>query len=246
MVFMAPVLFAQLNPGVTETDYANIQNAVNTIFGINKYEVGDLINIDSAAGKKWITAKGVEDPYHTLEHCYIFDTEGKYQDDGFYRPKGFIGIFKDGGILWRSDSVVTSGLLSCGFFDISDINHDGKVEFSSSWCEGNRSQFRYLWIFSWDGSTGDLLNDINANRRSIICYAEESLNIVDINGDGIKELQGEVEDDTEEGTHTVVYSWSGLKYGNYAVSPPPSGPLNPRNNVNVDVKANTKKFKPRK
>jgi hypothetical protein len=235
------ILNAQPRPGVTENDYNLLKNAVNTIFGINKYEVGGLINIDSCVGKKWITAKNVEDPYHTLAQCYVFTAEGITQDNDSPRPKGFIGVFKNGQILWRSDIIVNEALGSCGYFDISDINRDGKVELSTSWCEGNQSDFRHLWIFGWDGSTGTLLNDVDSTGRSILSYLGESLDIIDINGDGIKELQGVWDPDNSGNDVTVIYSWNGYKYGNYTISPPPSGVSNPRNKVDVDVKSQVKK-----
>jgi hypothetical protein len=241
LLLVVAELRAQLNPGVTENDFDNIENAINAIYGTNKYEVSDIINIDSASGKRWVSENSVENAFGTLQQCYVFTAVGKFQGDNNPCPKGFIGVFKNGQIIWHCDPIINDyDAGGAGFFDISDINRDGKVELSTSWLEGMRGDSKYIWIFGWDGLAGTQLNDVDTKGKSVIRSYSDRLGLIDINGDGIKEFQGLWVDNLGNDAW-VTYSWNGQKYGIYPVSPPPSGVPNPRNRVDVDVKTRVQK-----
>ncbi len=227
---------AQLGAGVTEGDFSTIQTLVNSIFGPGKYEIFDIVNVDST--KDPGAPDGVEDPYGTLKQCYVFIARGK----GMLletRPKGFIGIFKNGQIIWKSDTLINNDeVVNAEIVAIGDLNRDGKVDIVTKWQEGMRGDIAYLWIFSWDGHIGSVINDINAEHRSTIVSVLDDLHIVDLNGDGIKEIVGKWSDVPMEEYPTVTYSWNGQLYGKWPnpPQPPPGGSL-PKNKADVAVKA---------
>ncbi len=227
---------AQYYRGVTESDFSTIERQVENIFGAGKYEVFRVMNVDSARDPGMPT--GVEDPYGTLKQCYVFVAVGK----GVLletRPKGFIGIFKSGQIVWRSDTLINDDeVINADIVTIGDLNRDGRVDIVTKWQEGMRGDIAYLWIFSWDGRTGSVINDVDADHRSTLVSIVDDLQIVDLNGDGIKEIVGKWSDVPLEEYPTVTYSWNGQLYGKWPnpPEPPPGGSL-PKNKADVVVKA---------
>ncbi len=227
-------------PGVNLQIYKAINTQVQQILG-SAYEAGSIMNVDSS-----LTPDEVEDPYGTLKHCYIF-----FAGDEDW---SLIGIFKDGQIIWHSDTLI-GGIDFDGvnFYATRDINHDGKVDIITSWYAGGRFGIEYLWVFGWDGHTGVLENAVDDQGQSVIVAEQGTFEFLDIKGDGVMDIVGRQDsvqfvDETDNGItqkirqtiekRYVVYSWNGQLYGRWPDTPPyPVNGIVPRNKVDVDVRA---------
>jgi len=229
---------AQHRRGVTDNDFSTIQTGVENIFGAGKYEIIDVMNVDST--KEPGASEGIEDPYGTLTRCYVFVAFGKTPaDPNQEHPRGFIGIVRNSQIIWRSDTLINdSWAVEAGIEDIRDLNRDGRVDIVTIWQEGNRGDRAYVWIFSWDGHIGSVISDIGSDHRSAIVSVVDKLHILDLNGDGIKEITGRWKGDVDPTAYvSVTYSWNGHLYGKWPnpPHPPPSGI--PKNQADIMVKA---------
>jgi len=195
-----------------------------------------MINVDSSLYSLLVADGRIEDPYGTLKGCIIF-----FAGNG---ERGSIGIYKDGQIVWHSDTLIGEGMVSgVNFFGTTDINRDGKVDIITSWYKGQRFRAEYLWIFSWDGRAGVLENAIDETfHQSVIEGAEGSFEFVDINGDDIMEIVGISHEDQEDSLIKVVYSWNGQLYGKWSDTPRyPANGVVPRNRVDVEVQGSVVK-----
>ncbi|MFH0988579.1 MAG: hypothetical protein V1799_01015 [bacterium] len=236
-----PVLaIAQMNPGVLQNDYERINRAINSIYGDEKYRVTDLINVDSAIGRNRVSQYSIENPFGTLNHCYLFTAEAKPQENDGY-PRGFFGIFKDNQIIWHLDTLINSfDVATAGYVTVSDINRDGKVELVCYWEEGIRGGNRYIWIAGWDGQVGQLLNSFDSEGHSEIASFSDDLEIVDKDGDGIKEIQGRLQENLySDSTVAVTYCWNGQLYSRCV---PPQITALPKNKVIVTIRSKVSKY----
>ncbi len=236
-VWSVSQLHAQYRRGVVENDYARLQTLLDNIYGQGKYGEFDIMNIDST--KNPGSPEGIEDPYGTLKGCYVFLAEGKLQPNE-ERPKGFIGIMKNGQIIWKSDTLVNcEDVVNAEIRDIRELNQDGKVDIVTIWQEGNRGDIGYLWIFSWDGHSASVINDIDGDHRSKIVSVADELEIVDLDGDGIKEITAQWRSETDPSVLIpITYSWNGQMYGKWSNPPqPPSDGSLPKNKMDVVVRA---------
>ncbi len=241
---MANVVFAQ------ESDplYEQVKAQFNVRFG-NRYRMRVFLNVDSSLGRSLGTFNNyrIEDPYGTLAHCIIFTGAGVSR--GGDMPPGFIGVYKEGEFLWVSDTLIEGYAVSFnGMVAATDLNNDGKVEIILGMSGGSHSELEYLWIVSWDGRSGTIINDAEGDEidgyESKIAGFFGSFEFNDLNGDGIKEIISTwyVSDESEE-TGQAIYSWNGQKYGRWSGGPqfPPNGYL-PRNRLTAVVKAKVLKI----
>jgi hypothetical protein len=227
-------LNAQLRGGVSPKDQIAIQQKVDALFGAGKYEVLGTMNVDSA--KNSDEALGVEDPYGTLKHCYIFAANGKVQDDGSF-PKGFVGIYKDGNIIWHSPQII-NGDASGDINAILDMDRDGKVDIVSYWEEGGHDEADYIWIFSWDGHQGTPLNLYDDKGHSNLLSYTDEVQYVDLKGDGVLEIEGKWKTNTIPAKEiSVLYAWNGQNYVSVDTSSFGMGGVLPRNKVQAIVSA---------
>jgi hypothetical protein len=156
------------------------------------------------------------DPYKTLAKCTIF-IAASLPDSNLDKPKGFIGIYTKDSIIWQSEPL-TKDLTTLGGIvaSVDDYIKDGKVEIVISQDElpgGNTSN--YLWIFSWDGNQGKLISQRDERGESVLCFIG-NYTFIDLDGDGISEIQGEwYTDDNFDKTQMVTYSWNGSSYGHW-------------------------------
>jgi len=244
LILLAVVLFAtglvhgQYRRGVTQNDFSAIKAQVDDIFGPGVYSVYDVMNVDST--KEPGSPEGIEDPYGTLSRCYVFLAVGMKPSDlagGF--PKGFIGVWKEQQIVWRSEPAIdNTRVIEVNIESIRDLNRDGKVDIVSVWREGNRGDDASVWVFAWDGTAGTVINEVDGNRSAIVSIAH-SLHIVDVDGDGIMEITGEWISPTDPTDYQrVTFGWNGQLYVNLLTppSPSPSGSL-PKNLAVVTVTA---------
>ncbi|MDR3627222.1 MAG: hypothetical protein P4L45_10340, partial [Ignavibacteriaceae bacterium] len=241
-------------PGETSNLKQNIQSALNQKIG-NDYELGMILNIDSTLGDGlgpyWPEIGEVEDNYSTLTHAVIFIASLTTGTDYINKPNGVIGIYKNGQISWYIKMAVSKSnkIYANNIWCIKDINKDGKVEILTTWLSGIQSeQGETLWIVSWDGENGKIINDIDSDGESAILTSSFSpFSLADVEGDGIWEIQGETypqdEKDslkmTDESAYVLrSYSWNGQLYNLWPNTPQPTlSAILPRNKVDVIVKA---------
>lgn len=234
IVLLPRTVFGQV-PGVTDNDRALIDSQIKALRGVN-YELADVVNVDSSIGKRIVADGRLEDPYGTLTHCYIFAAQGI--DTTGNPPRGFIGVFKAGQVVWLSDTLMNS--VDAGDIEIygtRDLNKGGTVDIMTSWGEGTNHTVCYLWIFSWDGSVGHVINDYGADGHSVIVTVDHLYDIVDVNGDGVCEIAVNLSNSSYSQFGNVVYSWNGQKYGKWPNPPqPPAGGFLPKNQFTMSIK----------
>jgi len=237
--------YAQLRePGVTEDNYRAIQQALDQKMGPT-YKVIGIVNFDSAqTAESWIFEEPVEDPYGTLANCYLFfastrfisENENGASDD----PKERVGIFKNGRILWLSNPLITPIAFAGGdFWGSLDLNQDQKVEFIISLFSGMRGRGEVLWIFSWDGSSAELISNVDGDGRSTIRMRRDLSELIDIEPDEILEIKGENFDGS-----SIIFSWNGLEYGDRGTSLPARLPRDAVDVlVNAEIKMENERFR---
>ncbi|MEJ2048779.1 MAG: hypothetical protein P8Y60_02855 [Calditrichota bacterium] len=184
----------------------------------------------------------IEDPYGTLSNCMIFSAHRKVTS---YRyGYSVIGVFKNGQIIWHSGDLIRPSCFSFGqILATRDLLSNGKVEILTNWFDCNTAVGGHrLWIFSWDGYTGTMINDVDVSGGSAIRTDQYSdFGFVDIEGDGIWEIEASdytINDEGEIEPLPFYYSWKTELYGEWPNTPvydPEFFP--PRDKVNVKFKA---------
>jgi hypothetical protein len=219
-----------LLPGVTDNIVSAIQTQVSTVIS-DKYVVTQVLNVDSSLGgglsPRWPDVGAIENPYGTLTHCFIFNGTRRQGATPADSASGVVGVFKDGQILWHSDGILTveePGMMANTIWTIKDINKDGKVEILTTWISlsSGTNPPMYLWIFSWDGQKGEIINARDKNKQSILKIDSYGLfSLKDINRDGIWEIQGSITVYEGDSTRTEfrTFSWNGQKYGKWSNIP---------------------------
>ncbi len=204
---------AQPNPGVTDAIRASITDKVNALFGAGMYDPNtiDIVNVDSSITPN--ESLGIQDPYHTLEHCYVFLALGKMQSDGSF-PKGIVGVYKNGNIIWHSPPIIKSdGVSNADIKIILDMNRTGKVDIVTYWEEGMEGGYDYIWIFSWDGHQGTPLNLYDSAGHSNLMSYTDDVQYVDFKGDGVLEIEGQWHDQgSPRRVYSTLYAWNGKNY----------------------------------
>jgi len=234
LFFLMPLtsVFAQANiaPGVTGSTWDAIQTQVVSLLDTT-YQVTDIVNVDSTKG-------AITNPYNTLSGCLIFAT--MQQVGTSLSLNGTMGIYKNGNVIWQSGPVinVTTSIMPT-ISAVRDLNNDGKVEIIISCFRGVAGAIESLWIFSWDGTRGNLINAVDTNNESVLISLASGFEYVDVNGDNTYEITGDwYVNLSDEQTQKVTYSWNGSLYGNWASTPQalPSG-FYPRDKVNLTLNA---------
>jgi hypothetical protein len=243
-------------PGETQELRDQIQNEVHSYISAN-HTLGMILNIDSCIGFGWkikYPPMGeVSNPYGTLTHCIVFVTDLQGYPTPTDSASGVIGVFKDGNIIWHSNGTITVkyDISSDWIWCVKDINNDGKVEILVNWREGFTQGLMNLWVVSWDGTNGQIINDKDKYGFSTIRTSGSwDFNLADVEGDGIWEIQGAMEPkhssadtlrkipDSDYSLYT--YSWNGSLYGLWSSTPQPLyGASYPRNKAQVDISAST-------
>jgi hypothetical protein len=196
-----------------------IDAELSSIYG-SAYSADFVYAFDSllASNRDYSFLNPVEDPYGTLKDCFIF-VGGP---DGFH--KNIVGIYKDGHILWHSDTLKCYAGLN--LFTTRDLNNDGTVDlvFKAGLEDGQ------LWIFSWDGHVGTRINAVNENGESVIDadVQQHYFSFVDVEGDGVWEIQNNW---TKDGS--TSWSWNGHEYGHWSNTPNTSIAFPPRNKIDI-------------
>ena len=137
----------------------------------NNYRIAKIYKMQGIieSGTSYPTPHKLFNPYGTLEDNYLFITKGKSQSNQII-PKGFWGIYRDGQIVWASNPVIyTDQDASLALFATTDLNNDGIVEvIIQSSIPANVAGVQWLWIFSWDGMTGNFMTEVDSEGQSTI------------------------------------------------------------------------------
>ncbi|MEK6755486.1 MAG: hypothetical protein AABZ02_04970 [Bacteroidota bacterium] len=199
---------------------AQLTSAVKNQFG-SEYTLGFQV-LDSVIARNGSTSDNGElsDPYGTLKGYILF---GADKTESFDDQHGIMGLYKNGQIVWHSDSVM-KGYWG-GTFAIKDINQDGKVDILVEWTPGMQLfSVRHLWIISWNGTTGTVINQTNPENGNTTIHASESMfDLISIDTSSAMLVRGfwpDEEDflewfpDKQFSTMPyVTYSWNGSQYG---------------------------------
>ncbi|NUM62651.1 MAG: hypothetical protein HUU44_10975, partial [Ignavibacteriaceae bacterium] len=233
-------------PGVTEELFTTIDNRVKEIIDEDLY-VTDVLNVDSSLGfelgSHWPDVGIIEDSNELLKSCYVFLASVANYSAIEDSIGGVIGIFKNNQILWHTDNMIKKNyeLLKSGYiWSIKDLNRDGSLEIMTSWIsrisydiwsDGGRSPLMYLWIVSWNGTEGIILNDVDNSGVSTLQISSNGVfRLADVEGDGIWEIQGYAYPlNYEDSLHITEYngfvlrtfSWNGEFYGKWQNTPQP-------------------------
>jgi hypothetical protein len=215
--------------GITKAVYDDIGAKASALYG-ELYHVSFAIRIDSSHHSALnYSDGGIDDPYGTLRGCIVFGATG-FDSSEYHRPRGFVGIFKDGNIIWHSDTLVRSPFRLTQLYGTRDLLHDGKVDLIVAATRDIHREGGSLLIFRWDGVAGTLLNDTLSHSESAIQGWMSEWVFLDYDGDGIMEIKGR---DLKQDS-TVIYSWNGSRYGHWNLPYVP-GQTPPRDKVTVEV-----------
>jgi hypothetical protein len=213
-LYISVVLLIIINTLYSQTR-EQIQTALQAYdggkFTIDSTGFGDIIDVDTSIGDAGIADGQIHDPYGTLRGCYLFIANTKDAADRAFA----IGVFKNNAIFWMSDTLLSDYM--CGrIFATLDLNNDSTVEILTAWTGGNITLYEEMWIYSWNGSQGTCINARDESGHSKVDGLIRSLRLVDIDGDGIMEIQGDQgEMDSDGGMNiqeTVSYGWNGSLY----------------------------------
>jgi hypothetical protein len=185
----------------------------------NEYEVSyhimDSLLAHSRSGK-------IADPYGMLKGCVLFSAWRKQHGE----DSVVTGMYKDGQIIW-DDYPGTRAGFGGGLLAAQDINNDGEVEILRAepdfelMARGG-SGISYLWILSWDGTRGRMINQVDpATGQSMIVSIEEMYELIDADRDGVSEIRGDIPGVWQEyfPHHNspilpkITYGWNGTEYG---------------------------------
>ena len=229
---------------------AQLTSAVKNQFG-NQYNLGFQV-LDSIIARSGSTSDNGElsDPYGTLKGYVLF---GADKTESFDDQHGIMGLYRNGQIVWHSDSVL-KGYWG-GTFTIKDINQDGKVDMLVEWTPGMQLfSVRHLWIISWDGSAGTLINQIDPEGGNSTLVSEAGMfEILEIDSAGPACIRGYCPDNLESGFGyttilksvstfpAITYGWNGSQYGLWpGTRQIPADEFLPANLLSVSVKCAVK------
>lgn len=149
--------------------------------------------------------------FETLQNCFVFVASSK---NSWGSNERFInGVYKGNQFLWISDQI-NSEAHDAFIFDIKDYNNNGNPEIIIvySWGLGVRT-YEDWWIYSWDGTSGNLISQTDENGYTMIKMLGSSARIIDLNSDGILEILGSSDINSDS---TLTFSWDGFLYGDWS------------------------------
>jgi hypothetical protein len=206
---------------IDDTIHVSITNKIHSLFG-NSYSV-DTFNFDTLLqkGKHTEWDNEITDPYNKLKGCTLFGAS-RYSVNGGDERNSIFGIYKNGNILWQTEPLIT-GTFS-HIFATSDINNDGEVEVLTAWGFAPPFDIEFLWIFSWNGKIGKIINQIDQrDSSSTIISHMDMFKLVDSDKKGIMNIQCYWKSDKEDYDSWfpmnqsstkpwVTYFWNGSMY----------------------------------
>jgi hypothetical protein len=246
----APELVTAQGTGL-ETQLAVI---VQSSIGSN-YALAGYVVMDSVIGGGPIEGfeEDITDPYATLGGCILFSAEREYPSDPVpddFDPEAntVFGVFKNGGILWYTDVCRGGFGEQMRIFSTADWNSDGEVDIALVSAEGKTASPDYLWIISWNGVVGRILNDVDSTGQSRILSTRYGFEVLDSDNDGVNEIRAYWMEDGDGSGYMpsipvstrpwVTYGWNGSLYGLWqSVRQVPGTEMVPANRLTATVKA---------
>ena len=220
------ILVGEIHPQTTYLDILrnNISNLLiqrqdgNYKLGLNMLD--SFIDVDSIIFGVYpdYTDFSITDQYSTLRGCVLFiaiDTSSQ-----LYNPVGHIGIYRNNQIVWLSEGIID---FSGGrFLGTLDLNKDGTTEIITASNSGINGAYEQIWIYSWDGTIGRIVNIFDEAGYSLSTFLNRSCEIIDINGDNIYEITGSdkiINDIGDESEIIKVLSWNESGFGIWSDTP---------------------------
>jgi len=205
LVLLFPLLAeSQTEPAYEDSVLSLLTPLVKNQFG-SKYSVyADLFDYLIGAPRR--DQLVITDPFGTLRHCVLF-----YAWDDTTYDSSFVGMYKDGKIIWHCDRIIHG--TPHGLFDAEDINKDGTVDLMTTWYDPTTQrsiQSQEMWIFSWDGSSGRIINGIDSsdvNLQSVVSGLDGFV-LQDIDGNHVYYISS-MNDDEDS---TIYFYWNGSRY----------------------------------
>jgi len=196
----------------------------------DRFNATFMVDAYNQKGPKYDFEFGYYDPYGTLKDCYIFLAQPMGPPNPNVNPNAFIGIYKSGSIIWMSKREIDSDYVTgMGILGVMDMNRDGKVDILTNWRMGMYGGNIDLWIYEWNGTTGNRINQLSGKGQSALEATDASVALIDVQPDGVKEILGE-----NLNSDLTVYSWNGQEYVKFGIQLP--HPL-PRNGVKAELHA---------
>ncbi|HUL43539.1 MAG TPA: hypothetical protein VLY03_04195 [Bacteroidota bacterium] len=216
--------------GVDKTTYEKLARQIQVRYGVD-FQIEFAINVDSShhEGVQYSDA-GITDPNGLLSGCIAFAIARNDLDDTL-SGRGLFGLYKNGVIQWDSEPII-----NCRYITSMDLygalmsSRDGRIDLLVSHFQDMRSETADMWIFSWDGHEGHVINAVTDDHESVLRGYMYSWTFVDDDGDGILEIHAR----DPETDSLVIYSWNGEQYGNWHFTIPP-GHTPPRDRIAVDI-----------
>jgi hypothetical protein len=223
-------------------------NAVTSKYGAGykvSYHIMDSLIAHSRSRK-------ILDPYRQLNGCVLFSAWRNSQEE---EDSIVTGIYKGGQIIWN-DYPGTKAGFGGRLLTTQDINNDGEVDilqaesdFDLMTREG--SGISYLWILSWNGTRGKMINNIDpATHQSTIVSMDEDYELIDANRDGVLVIRGTIDSIWQEyfPNHQsttlpkITYGWNGTEFGFWpTVRQIPESEFLPANNLEVTAQCKVSK-----
>lgn len=210
----------------------NIESQMASKYG-KKFYLSRFFILDSLINKVpySFVFPEIKDPYGKLTGTAIFSCQLARDDkpDSLMNipDSSIIGFIKGGVILWDSGPIIYGDVANYLSF-CEDINKDGVVDvgiiseyFNYEYFNPNLT-VNYLWIISWDGSEGTIINEYdNITGKSTLIPGPFKL--FDWEGDGIYEISSQwyFNDDYDFSLPEnppvnypyITYGWNGNQYG---------------------------------
>lgn len=181
-----------------------IETLIKAQYG-NDYEVGIEV-IDSVLNTETCYyCDEVTDPYGTLQGCVLFAATRSFagQDSGFF------GIYKNGQILWKTDRIIQGEWDNT--YATFDMNKDGDVDILTTWEQNGDPSILYMWIFSWNGTSGRIINETDssiAGPQTVL--SGRSFQVFIGEDDSVKVVRSIIP--SESADSSVTYRWDGERY----------------------------------
>ena len=203
ILFLSFVLTNIINtyPQSDNSIIEEIDAAIKSVYGTN-FNLQSVETVDSSYKvSNW--GFPLYDPLGKLIDSYIF-TAIKDKEESSQTDVGIVGVYQNEQIIWASGpSIFVEDLSNAEIIAVLDLNRDGNIDIVTAWFKWVSSNFYDIWIYSWDGSNGTLITELNEDDQSSITGLD--IVLLDRDGDGILELCG----------NAGCYSWNGGLYGNW-------------------------------